>query len=305
MGIALFTFIAVFVLITSGALLIFYRVGMTQRLSAAIAPPEEQVSWWGRLKPSQARDSIRSVIQPFDRVLPKSPQEVSVAQQRLMRAGFREDGHLRVFYGLKVLLPVWLCLMVALSGMTSTFSPFYAYALALAFGYLLPDFWLGRRIKQRQTNIQLALPDFLDLMGVCVEAGLSMDQALLRTTGEMRTSYPEIADEMGLVSLEQRAGHPRVDAWKNLAARVDLEVIRTLVTAIVQADQFGTSISKTLRIYSDGLRTRRRQQVEEIAAKMAVKLVFPLVFFIFPSIFVVALGPSLLAIGEAFEKYFK
>jgi tight adherence protein C len=110
---------------------------------------------------------------------------------------------------------------------------------------------------------------------------------------------------MGLVTLEQRAGRPRVEAWKNLADRIDLEVIRTLVSAIVQADQFGTSIAKTLRIYAENLRTQRRQQIEEIAAKMAVKLVFPLVFFIFPSIFVVALGPSLLAISDSFDKYFK
>jgi tight adherence protein C len=221
-----------------------------------------------------------------------------------MHAGFREDSHLRMFYGLKALLPVWFCLMVALSQITDEVSPFYAYALALALGYLLPDFWLGRRIKSRRMNIQLALPDFLDLMGVCVEAGLSMDKALSRTTDEMRHSYPEIADEMGLVNLEVRAGRPRVDAWKNLAGRVDLDVVRTLVTALVQADQFGTSISKTLRVYSEGLRTRRRQQVEEMAAKMPVKMVFPLVFFIFPSIFVVALGPSLLTIQDSFQKYF-
>jgi tight adherence protein C len=303
-GIALVTFVGVFVLIVSGGLLVFFRLGMMQRLSAAIAPGEERRAWWTWMRPSQAGESIQSAIQPFDRVLPKSPLEVSVAQQRLMHAGFREDKHLRVFYGLKVLLPVWFCMLVAVSDVTNALSPLYAYALAVAGGYLAPDFWLGRRIKQRRENIQMALPDFLDLMTVCVEAGLSMDQALQRTTDEMRTSSPEIADEMGLVSLEQRAGRPRTEAWKNLAGRVDLDVLRTLVTAIIQADQFGTSIAKTLRTYAEGLRTRRRQQVEELAAKMAVKLVFPLVVFIFPAIFVVALGPSLLAIQEQFLKYF-
>ncbi len=305
MGLAIFAFISIFLLITSAGLLIFFRAGMTQRLASALAPYSERESWLSRLRPNRAGDSIKAAIQPFDRVLPKSPQEVSVAQKRLMRGGFREDAHLRIFYGSKVLLPIWLCVMVAVSGVTHTFNPFYAYTLALALGYLLPDFWLGRRIKQRQTEIRLGLPDFLDLMCVCVEAGLSMDQALFRTTDEMRKSHPEIADEMGLVTLEQRAGRPRLEAWKNMAERVDLEVVRTLVSAIVQADQFGTSIAKTLRVYSEGLRTRRRQQVEEIAAKMAVKLVFPLVFFIFPSIFIVALGPSLMAISDSFEKYFK
>jgi tight adherence protein C len=305
MGIALFAFIAVFLLIASAGLFVFYRAGMTQRLAVAISPDTEQETWLSRLRPNRARASIKAAVQPFDRVLPKSPQEVSVAQQRLIRGGLREDGHLRVFYGTKVLLPMFLCVVVAVGGVTSQMSPFYAYTLALAVGYLLPDFWLGRRIKQRQTNIRLALPDFLDLMRICIEAGLSLDQALARTTDETRTSHPEIADEMGLVTLEQRAGRPRIEAWRNLADRIDLEVIRTLVSAIVQADQFGTSIAKTLRIYSENLRTQRRQQIEEIAAKMAVKLVFPLVFFIFPSIFVVALGPSLLAISDSFNKYFK
>jgi tight adherence protein C len=303
-GLAVFTFFTVFVLIASGGLLFFFRVGMTQRLSSAIGPAEEREPWWSRFRPSRARDSIRSIIQPLEKVLPKSPQEVSVAQKRLMYAGFRENSHLRVFYGLKALLPVWFCLMVAVSGVTDDFNPFIAYTVAAAFGYLAPDFWLGRRIRRRRANIQLALPDFLDLLVVCVEAGLSMDQALQRTTREMRLTSPDIADEMGLVSLEQRAGRPRADAWKNLAGRVELDVLRMLVTAIVQADQFGTSIAKTLRTYAEGLRTRRRQQVEELAAKMAVKLVLPLVVFVFPCIFIVALGPSLLTIGEQFQKYF-
>lgn len=305
MGIALFTFAAVFVLVASGGLLVFFRAGLTQRLTATLSPGQDRVRWWDWLRPNRVSDSLRSAIQPFDRVLPKTPQEVGVARQRLIFAGFREDSHVRILYGMKVLLPIWFCLIVAVSDLTRQLSPLYAYPLALALGYLLPDFWLGRRITWRRTNIELALPDFLDLMVVCVEAGLSIDKALARTTEEMRFSYPDIADEMGLVGLEVRAGRPRVEAWRNLAERVPLPVMRTLITALTQADQFGTSVSKTLRVYSDGLRTQRRQRVEELAAKMPVKLVFPLVVFIFPSIFVVALGPSLLAIQEQFQKYFK
>ena len=304
MGLAAVAFIAVFVLIGTAGLLVFLRTGMTQRLASAVEPYSERETWLGRLRSNRSADSIKAVIQPFDRILPKSPQEVSVAQKRLMRAGYRKDSHLTIFYGSKALLPILLCVLVAISGVTSILSPFYAYTLALALGYLLPDFWLGRQIKERQINIRLGLPDFLDLMCVCVEAGLSMDQSLSRTSEEMRQSHPQISDEMGLVVLEQRAGRPRQDAWKNMAERVDLELIRTLISAIIQADQFGTSISKTLRIYSEGLRTRRRQQVEEVAAKMSVKLVLPLVFFIFPAIFVVALGPSFLAIIDSFKKYF-
>ena len=305
MGITIITFIIVFVLIGSAGLLIAVRGGMTARLSAVIAPETVGDSWLNWLRPRRAGESIRAALQPFDRVLPKSPQDVSIAQRRLIRAGYRDDSHLRIFYGCKVVVPVALALLVAISGVTNYIAPFMAYALAFGLGYLAPDFWLGRKITNRQTEILFSLPDFLDLLVVCVEAGLSMDQALARTVAELRPSQPEMSDEMGLVILEQRAGRPRADAWKNLAERVDLQVIRTLVSAILQADQFGTSISRTLRIYSDSLRIRRRQEVEEKAAKTAVKLVFPLVFFIFPSLFIVTLGPSLLVMGDAVEKYLK
>jgi len=303
-GIALFAFIAIFVLVASAGLLLFFRAQMAQRVSAAIEPTAEKQRWGTWLSPTRAGTSIKAVVQPFDKVLPKSAQEVSVAQKRLIQAGFREDSHMRILYGAKVLVPITLCLAAWLSGVASSANPFIIYTLALGLGYLLPDFWLGRRIKKRQTEIRLGLPDFLDLLVVCIEAGLSMDQALLRTTDEMRDSQPDVSDEMGLVILETRAGRPRADAWKNLVERVDIEVVRMLVTAIVQADQFGTSIAKTLRTYADGLRVRRRQYVEEMAAKTAVKLVFPLVFFIFPTLFIVALGPTILAIQDAFKKFF-
>jgi tight adherence protein C len=142
-------------------------------------------------------------------------------------------------------------------------------------------------------------------MVVCIEAGLSLDQALARSVEELHASQPELCDELGLVLLEQRAGRPRIDAWRHLAERVDIDIVRTLVSSIVQAEQFGTSIAKTLRTYSDTLRVQRRQNVEEMAAKTPVKLVFPLVLFIFPSLFVVALGPSLIIITESFQKLFK
>ena len=175
--------------------------------------------------------------------------------------------------------------------------------MSLGIGYLLPDFWLGRAIKKRQLNIRLALPDFLDLMVICIEAGLSLDYAVDQAVKEFAEAQPEICDEFGLVLLEQRAGRPRGDAWRNLADRVDIDVIRTLTTSIIQADQSGTSIAKTLRVYSDTLRTQRRQRVEELAAKTAVKLVFPLVLFIFPPLFIVALGPAALAMVDTFKKY--
>jgi tight adherence protein C len=305
MGLALLTFIAIFVLLGCAGLLAASRATLAARLNTAITPNTADETWLSRLRPKRAGESLRAAIQPFDRVLPKSPREVSVAQKRLIRAGFREDSHMRILYGSKVLVPITLAILVAAGGVTDYITPFMAYAVALGLGYLAPDFWLGNRIKKRQTEISLGLPDFLDLLVVCVEAGLSMDQALARTSKELQLSTPEISDEISLVILEQHAGRPRADAWKNLAERVDLQVIRTLVAAIIQADQFGTSISKTLRIYSDGLRTKRRQEVEERAAKTAVKLVLPLVFFIFPALFVVTLGPSFLVMADAVEKYLR
>jgi tight adherence protein C len=305
MNLALFTFLAIFLLIGSAGLLIFYRAGMMRRLSAAISPHSEEESWLKRLKVNRARTSLKAVVQPFDKVLPKSPKEVSVAQKRLIKAGYREDTDVRILYGAKVLVPVWLCILAGLSGASRHFGPFFVYVLCLGLGYLAPDFWLGRRISKRQLNIRVGIPEVLDLMVVCIEAGLSLDQALIRSVEELHASQPELCDELGLVLLEQRAGRPRIDAWRHFAERVDIDIARTLVSSIVQAEQFGTSIAKTLRTYSDTLRVQRRQNVEEMAAKTPVKLVFPLVLFIFPSLFVVALGPSMIIITESFQKLFK
>ncbi len=304
MGLALFTFISIFLLIASAGLLIFYRAAMVERLSAVISPPSEQESWLTRLKMRAAAGSLKKVVQPFEKFLPKSSHEVSVTQKRLIRAGYREDSDVRIFYGAKVLVPLWLCVFAAVSGV-GHYSPFFVYAMALGLGYLAPDFWVGHLIKKRQMNIRIGLPEFLDLMVVCIEAGLSLDQALDRSAGELRASQPEISDELGLTLLEQRAGCPRVDSWRHLAERVDIDIMRALVAAVVQADQFGTSLAKTLRVYSDSLRVQRRQYVEEMAAKTPVKLVFPLVLCIFPSLFVVAIGPAVIVMSESFNKLLK
>jgi tight adherence protein C len=304
MGLALFAFFAIFLLIGSAGLLVFYRAAMMQRLAAVISPGSEQENWLTRLRAQGAKSSLKAVVQPFDKVLPKSSQEVSVIQKRLTRAGLRDPSAVRIFYGAKVLVPLWLALLAGVSGV-SHFGPFFVYAVALGMGYLVPDFWLGHLIKKRQLNIRIGLPELLDLMVICIEAGLSLDQALARAAEELGTSQPELSDEVGLTLLEQRAGRPRIDAWRNLAERVDIDVMRTLVASVIQADQFGTSIAKTLRIYSDTLRVQRRQRVEEMAAKTPVKMVFPLVFFIFPSLFVVVVGPAMIIMSESFAKYFK
>ena len=171
-------------------------------------------------------------------------------------------------------------------------------------GYLGPDFWLGNRITARQARIRRGLPDVLDLLVICIEAGLSLDQATARTAQELSLTQPQLSDELGIVVLEQAAGRPRADAWRNLAERTDVDSVRNLVSVLVQAEKFGTSIARTLRVHSDTLRTQRRQQIEEQAAKTTVKLVFPLVLFIFPSIFLVTLGPAAIIMTDSFHKFF-
>jgi tight adherence protein C len=303
MGLVLVAFLAVFLLIASVGLLLFYREAMMQRLSAVVAQdaggPKNRVL---RFLQASSFSSVQSVIVPFQKVLPRSPEEVSVVQKRLIRAGYRKDSDVNVFYASKVLVPLILAVVVTVTA-TYEYGPFFVYAVAFGLGFLLPDFWLSNRIKARQLNIRLALPQALDLMVICVEAGLSIDQAVIRVADEVHINAPELSDELNLVNLEQRAGRPRADAWRNFAERTDVDSVRSLVSILVQADQFGTSVSKTLRIHSDTLRTQRRQQAEEQAAKTTVKLVFPLVFFIFPSIFVVALGPSIIVMLEGFAKY--
>jgi tight adherence protein C len=177
----------------------------------------------------------------------------------------------------------------------------FAYAAAIGLGFLLPDFWLGRKISSRQLQIRLGLPDVLDFLVICIEAGLSMDQATIRTADELRLVHPAISDELDLVVLEQRAGRPRSEAWKKFAERTDVANVRNLVSVLVQSETLGASVAKTLRVHSDTLRTQRRQQLEEQAAKTTVKLVFPLVLLIFPSIFVVILGPEAILIADGFK----
>jgi tight adherence protein C len=242
------------------------------------------------------------MIEQFERLLPRSQAEVSVTQQRLIRAGYRKDSALKNFYGAKVLVPLALCVLVTVTGIAHA-SSFLIYILALGLGFLAPDFWLGRKISTRQAAIRRGLPDVLDLLVICIEAGQSLDQATIRTAEELRLALPAVTDELRVVVLEQRAGRPRTDAWRNFADRTAVNSVRNLVSVLVQSEQFGTSAAKTLRIHSDTLRTQRRQKVEEQAAKTSVKLVFPLVFFIFPSLFLVALGPAVIIMSESFHKF--
>jgi len=301
MGFVAFTFIVIFLLIASAGLLLFYREAMLQRISEVVTPRGKQGFFQSTFQ--QTSSSFGGMVEQLERVLPKSQAEVSVIQQRLIRAGYRSDSAIKLFYGAKVLVPLTLCLLALVTGIAADNS-FFVYAVALGLGFLVPDFWLGRQIKKRQAEIRLGLPDVLDLLVICIEAGLSMDQATARTVEELKLAHPAICDELGVVVLEQRAGRPRSDAWKQMADRTEVESVRNLVSVLVQSEQLGTSVAKTLRVHSDSLRTQRRQRVEELAAKTTIKLVFPLVLFIFPSLFLVTLGPAVIIMAESFQKYF-
>lgn len=300
MQLALLVFGVIFLLIASGGLMLFYRQAMVRRISTVIMNRGEKQRGL-RSAIQQTGSSLTAVFERFERILPKSPAEVSVVQQRLIRAGYRGASAVKVFYGAKVITPLALFAAVLVSGVGHGNTLLFSIG-ALGFGFLVPDFALDKMIKKRQAKIRLGLPDVLDLLVICVEAGLGLEQATARAAKELVRSQPAVADELGVVALEQRAGRPRADAWRNMAERTDVDVVRNWVTMLVQSEKFGTSIAKTLRTHSDTLRTQRIQSVEERAAKTTVKLIFPLVFFIFPCLFVVTLGPTAILMADAFRK---
>lgn len=301
MGFAIASFFAVFLLIASAGLLIFYRETIQARISSAINP---QVRRQKTLKTtiSDTREVLEGVVERFEKVVPRSEAETGVIQERLTRAGFRSESAQKVFYGAKVMTPLLLIAIVVIVGLARN-NIFWVIAAA-GLGFLGPDFVLGKLISNRQAKVRRGLPDVLDMLVICVEAGLSLDQATARTAQEMIHSQPVLSDELSVVALEQRAGSARADAWKHFADRTGVDVVRNLVSMLVQSEQFGTSVAKTLRVHSDTLRTKRVQEIEERAAKLSVKLLFPLVFFIFPSLFVVVLGPAVILMAESFKSMF-
>jgi tight adherence protein C len=298
MGFIVLTFVAVFLLIGSAGVLLFYREMMLKRISEAISPRSNDKSLLKVI--GEAKTSLGSIMQRFENLMPKSDKEVGVALQRLSRAGYRNESAVKIFYGCKVVTPLLLSTIALVTGVAN-FGPFFVYLITLGGGFLAPDFYLGKLIEKRQKKLTRGLPDVLDLLVICMEAGLSLDQAMARTTQELVSSQPELCDELGVVVLEQRAGRPRSEAWKRMAERTGVDSLRNLVSMLVQTEQFGTSIAKMLRVHADTLRTQRVQAVEEAAAKTSVKLVFPLVLFIFPALFLVTLGPAAIVMFESFS----
>jgi tight adherence protein C len=239
------------------------------------------------------------VVDTFTRLgryAPKSPSEMGRLHWKLVAAGYRRPEALAVFAGVRlgVALACFAAVAMPLFGRPNVLLALGAAAL----GYLLPGMALGRMARRRQHRIRLSLPDALDLLVVSVEAGLGLDQAMQRVGEELAFAHRDLSDELRLVNLELRAGTARSEALHNLAARTGVDDLSSLVAMLVQTDKFGTNVAQSLRVHSDTLRTKRRQRAEEAAAKTGVKMVFPLVFCIFPAIWVVTIGPAAIKIVQ-------
>ncbi len=229
-----------------------------------------------------------------------SPEPDPEIVRQLMLAGYRKPYHADIFLGMRLAVPAILGLTAAL--VFSEHIIIY-FPLALVIGFFAPDFWLSYATNRRRERLRLSLPDSLDLLAICLEAGLGMDQAVVRVGQELEVSHPELSEELLLINFEQRAGVQRNDAWQSFAVRANFESARSFVAMLMQTDRFGTPIAKSLGAFSDALRTQRRQQAEERAAKTTIKLVPPLVFCIFPAMGVVVVGPAMIAVSYFFGHF--
>lgn len=237
-------------------------------------------------------------LERLARALPKSPKEMGRVRRRLAAAGIESYRAAVMFAAAELVLPI-LFAGAAWSFLTGGFAWMGAAVGALV-GHMLPGMYVGRLAAKRKIQIEDGLPDALDLMIVCVEAGCGLDQAIVKTSEELQIAHPALAAELRLVTTEVKAGKPRLEAFKNFAARTRVDDVRALVAMLVQTDRFGTSVAQALRTHAATSRTKRRQRAEERAAKIGVKLVFPLVFFLFPAFYVVTLGPAVIQFVRIF-----
>lgn len=234
-------------------------------------------------------------IRPLGGFVPRSAEEMSRQERKLVQAGIRGKDTVIMFYAVQVGVFLGLLAIFLVAGLLYR-NPIVYALVSLVGGAALPDMWLARRIAQRKLAIQHALPDAMDLAVIAMEAGLGLDQTLLRVGQEFQNVHPVLADEFRLQNLEVNLGRTRTQAFRNLAARTGVEDLRSLVAVLIQTDRFGTSIAEALRIFSDTLRTKRRQRAEERAAKLPVKMIIPMMLFIFPGIVAVVLGPAVISI---------
>lgn len=245
--------------------------------------------------------AFREMVRRLGAVLPRSPRDVSTLERRMIRAGFRGGGAVKTFYGAKVTLAVLLPLVTAvlMAGAEGASGNMPLALAASAFlGLFGPNRYLDFMARRRQKMIRRGLPNALDLLVVCVESGLGLDQAIMQVAKELEHAHPEISQEFALVNLELKAGKRRAEALRNLAERTAVDELKKLAAVLIQADRFGTGIAQSLRTHSEYMRVQARQTAEEKAAKLGVKLVFPIFFCILPSLFVVTVGPVIVRISR-------
>jgi tight adherence protein C len=237
------------------------------------------------------KERFEQALDPLSKAIPLSPSDLSRTRKLLVQAGYRDAMHVNYYFGSRVLMAaVGFAAVMLFVGLDN---PALVIGIT-ALGFLLPRFILKRMIKERQNRIRVGLPDALDLTVICVEAGLALDQAMMRVGQDLHHAHPDLSDEFHLVNLEMRAGKPRAEALRNLVERTGVDDIRSLVGTLIQTDRFGTSVAQALRVHSDSLRTERRQRAEEQAAKTTIKMVPPLVIFVLPSIIFVTIGPAVI-----------
>jgi tight adherence protein C len=278
-----------------------YAIFLQQKIKVMVAHQPEKAQ--KRVTQTEYRPS--TILETLAKLsLPEQGWQTSETRLKFVRAGFRSGNAAFTYYVIKSVVTIIIPLMTALMLATITQQTWQTIALWVVLialvGYYLPDIVIQYFIKRRSASIRAHLPDLLDLLVVCVESGLGIDAAISRVSKEMARTAPIISEEFYMAGLEMRAGAGRIAALKNLALRVNLEDLTSLVTMLVQADKFGTSLGESLRIQSEVLRLKRRQRAEELAAKIPVKLLFPLVFFIFPALMIVLIGPAILQIKSMF-----
>ena len=304
----------VFVALCVGAMVLFVMEIAPSR-SSAVARRLEEVQAGGlmaapqvlrRRKRQEQAERLTSIIQALGEKVEVGHRDTSALRLRLIQAGYPQASAVPVYLGARIGLPLVmggsLVILLPMLGQSWVASVLMGVWGAL-FGFVAPTLILRSRIARRQKQMQKALPDALDLLVVCVEAGLGLNQAMVRVAEEIERVSPVLSEQVGLVNLEIRAGTPRDEAFRNLGHRTGVQDIKSLMAMLIQTDRFGTSIAQALRTHAETMRTKRRQRAEEAAAKTTIKLVFPLVLFIFPALFVIILGPALIQIFEALGSF--
>ena len=255
-----------------------------------------------RVKREARRAQVENVLEAIGTKIAERSMSADVINDTLVHAGYRSPRAPAIFWGVRLGLVLLLASVALLTAPVLGAATMLTPVIALYFGtigYVVPSFYVRSKARKRQKEITLALPDALDLLVVCVEAGLGLNQAVVRVAQEINHVSILLAEELHLTNLEIRAGRPRNEALKNLAERTGVEDVRGLVSTLIQAERFGTPIGGALRVHAETLRDKRKQRAREAAAKTTIKLVFPLVFCIFPAMFVVLVGPGIIQIIEA------